>query len=361
MNVNRALLLSFAVLLASACAAEEDEPTDEVESAEEALKQAPWQPIHRGLPAPDAGARAVSSIAMDYHLPSLVYAATSEGMYQSADLGQHWHSSPSGDPDGGTMVIVASDPNQFGSAYAGAVFPNQTTRDAVLYSTRTGGASWSSALRLPGGYIETLVVTPGDAGVVYAGWFGHNFWGLVRSADRGATWTSVNVEGGAPCCHSLVATSPKHVFGLTFFGDNLVQTTDGEDWHLVNSDLSFREIAIDRRLPDIIYGADARSPGLLKSTDGGHSWFAPSAQLADAQVEHVSISSVDGRLFTLVREADRVAVYVSIDGGRVFQPATGGLANEVYHVEPHPMLPCIAIALTGGGVYRTLSAGGTCR
>jgi hypothetical protein len=359
MNINQTLALSFTVLLAGACADGREEPTEDLEETEQALTHDPWQPINQGLPMTDAGAPSVSSVAIDYKLPSLAYATTGAGLYESVDLGQHWSPSAGASPDGGTPVIVASDPNHLGSAYAGTTYFKYMTRDAVMFGTRNGGASWSAELTLPGGYVHALAVTPAS-GVVYAGWFGHDIWGMVRSRDRGATWTPVSVEGGWPCCDQLVAASSTHVLGLTFFGPYLAETTDGEGWHLVSSDISFREIAVDRRLPNVIYAASARTPGLLKSSDDGHTWSPPSMQLASAQVEHVSVSSVDGRVFALVREADRVVVYVSTDGAQTFQSAVGGLANEVYHIEPHPTLPCIAIALTDRGLYRTLSAGGTC-
>jgi photosystem II stability/assembly factor-like uncharacterized protein len=137
------------------------------------------------------------------------------------------------------------------------------------------------------------------------------------------------------------------------------------NWSLLDGtgDTAVRSLAADLRRPGVLYAANLRydEVGLIKSTDGGKTWFAPSPQFVGAQVEHVAVSPVDSRVYVGVSEDEGKAVYASTDEGKTFVLANGGLpADGVSSITPDSKLACIAYAATAHGVFRTLTAGGTC-
>ena len=106
-----------------------------------------------GIPSPSLWARApIVSLAIAPADPQTVYAGTGRGVFKTTDGGATWRAANDGLFDGKE------------SAYE---------------------HEW----RLSEGYVQTLVVDPGDAETVYAGIHQR---GLFKSTNGGASWVRVN-------------------------------------------------------------------------------------------------------------------------------------------------------------------------
>ncbi len=182
---------------------------------------------------------------------SVVAMAAGEGarsrVYRSADGGAGWELALANpDPEGFFDAIA------FWDAERGVLIGDPVAGRFALYSTTSGGASWSrlpasaAPEALPGEHLfaasGTCIATAGDESV----WFGTGgqVARILRSDDRGDTWTAVD----APLAHGADSAG---VFSLAF--------VDARRGIAVGGD----------------YQAPARPEGVAAWTDdGGRSWHA---------------------------------------------------------------------------------------
>ncbi|HXO20465.1 MAG TPA: glycosyl hydrolase [Thermoanaerobaculia bacterium] len=92
----------------------------------------------------------------------------------------------------GNIVALSESPKKEGLIYVG-------TDDGLIQVTEDGGASWRKIERFPGipemTYVSRVEASPQDADTVYAAFDNHKMGDfkpyLLKSADRGRTWTSI--------------------------------------------------------------------------------------------------------------------------------------------------------------------------
>lgn len=356
-------------LLLNACAPDDSAGTSSVppplDEAKESLTRRPaWEPVNRGVAQSGSTELASShSVSIDATIPTLMYGLLNRGLYVSWSLGNRWSHATGVSveaPYTWMPSLTAVDPNRPGRAYAALLFGYGLPESTALFRTDNGGLSWT---RLPDpdtvGEAAAFAVAPGNSDVIYFSPFQHNAGPhLYKSTDSGATFQSVG-EPDFLCCAPLVALSAEHVYGVVWGRIGLDRgfkhsTDGGKTWRPLREDVV--RFAIARRHPTVIYATTA--PGLIKSTDGGHTWSVPSAQFGDAFVDFVAVSPADSHVYIVVGGS----VYVSSDGGTHFSEAQDGLTGQsVTEITPHPTLPCVAFAATEhGGVFRTTRAGGHC-
>jgi photosystem II stability/assembly factor-like uncharacterized protein len=98
-----------------------------------------------------------------------------------------------------------------------------------MYRSTDAGLTWaSSGAGVEGSIVRTVLVVPGEPGVVYCGSTG----GMYKSTDYGVTWTAINqgiVIGKIPVV-SVMPSEPATVFAE--FVDNAIfkSTDDGGTW-----------------------------------------------------------------------------------------------------------------------------------
>jgi len=225
-----------------------------------------------------------SPILISPHLPTRIYYA-SQRVWRSDDRGDSWRAI-SGDlsrgldrltqpmmgrvwsfdapwdvsamSDYGTITSLAESPLVEGLLYAG-------TDDGLIQVTEDGGRSWSKIDWLPGVPVEFFVndlkADLFDPDTVYAVVDDHKSGDfspyLLKSTDRGRTWTSI--AGDLPERQILWRIVQDHVRPeLLFLGTEfgVFFTVDGgEQWVKLSGgapNIPFRDLAIQRRENDLV-------------------------------------------------------------------------------------------------------------
>jgi len=157
----------------------------------------------------------------------------------------------------GNIVSLAESPAKEGLIYAG-------TDDGLVQVTEDGGQSWRRVETFPGvpdnSYVSRLEPSPRDADTVYAAFDNHKMGDLkpylLKSTDRGRTWTSIASDLPARGSVYVVVEDPEKrelLFAGTEFG--LFVTVDGgKKWVQVKGGLptiAVRDIAIQKRESDL--------------------------------------------------------------------------------------------------------------
>lgn len=192
----------------------------------------------------------------------------------------------------GNIVSLAESPLKEGLLYAG-------TDDGLVQVSEDGGGTWRKIEKFPGvpgnTYVSRLEASQHNADTVYAAFDNHKMGDLkpyvLRSTDRGKTWTSI--AGNLPQRGTAYVVVEDHVkpdllFAGTEFG--LFFTVDGgKKWAQLEGGLpivAVRDIAIQKRENDLVlatfgrgfYVLDDYTPlrGVTAATlDGPATLFAP--------------------------------------------------------------------------------------
>lgn len=157
----------------------------------------------------------------------------------------------------GNIVSLAESPAKEGLIYAG-------TDDGLVQVTEDGGQTWRKVEKFPGvpdnTYVSRLEPSPRDADTVYAAFDNHKMGDLkpylLKSTDRGRTWTSIASNLPSRGSVYVVVEDPVKnslLFAGTEFG--LFFTVDGgTKWVQMKGGLptiAVRDIAIQKRESDL--------------------------------------------------------------------------------------------------------------
>ncbi len=162
------------------------------------------------------------------------------------------------------IVSLDESPLLEGLIYAG-------TDDGLIQVTENGGKAWRKIEQFPGvpqwTYVSDVFASPRDANVVFAtlnNWQRGDYKPyVVRSADRGRTWT--NISGDLPEKHDVWAIVQDHVNGDVLFAGTefgLFFTVDGGiHWVKLKGGMptiQVRDLAVQRREDDLVLGTFGR-------------------------------------------------------------------------------------------------------
>ena len=163
------------------------------------------------------------------------------------------------------ISAIAESPKVEGLIYVG-------TDDGLVQVTEDGGKNWRK-IEKPAGvpedaYVQRILASQHDAGTVYVAYDNHQNGDfkpyLIKSADRGKTWSSI--AGNLPERGGVYAiaedhVNPKLLFAGTEFG--LYWTNiGGEKWMKLNIGLPtimVRDLAIQKQMDDLVIGTFGRS------------------------------------------------------------------------------------------------------
>jgi photosystem II stability/assembly factor-like uncharacterized protein len=162
------------------------------------------------------------------------------------------------------VVSLDESPLMEGLIYAG-------TDDGLLQITEDGGRNWRRVEDFPGvpkwTYVSDVAASPRDANTVFVSlnnWQRGDYKAyVVKSTDRGRTWT--NISGNLPAKQNVWSIAPDHVnSNLIFAGaeTGLFVTVDGGgSWTQLKGGLptaQFRDITIQKRENDLVMGTFGR-------------------------------------------------------------------------------------------------------
>jgi photosystem II stability/assembly factor-like uncharacterized protein len=169
----------------------------------------------------------------------------------------------------GNIVSLAESPLKEGLIYVG-------TDDGLLQVTEDGGQHWRKVEHVPGvpemTYVSAIVASSHDADTVYAAFDDHKTGDfkpyLLRSNDRGATWTSI--AGDLPQRGSAYSVAEDFVDPhLLFAGaeSGLYVTQDGgAKWIKLTGGMptiAVRDLSIQRRNTDLVVASFGRGVFIL--------------------------------------------------------------------------------------------------
>lgn len=164
----------------------------------------------------------------------------------------------------GNIVSLAESPVQEGLLYVG-------TDDGLVQVSEDGGGAWRRVESFPGvpemSFVSRLEASTHDAGTVYAAFDNHKNGDfkpyLLKSADRGRSWTSI--AGDLPERGTVYALAEDHMsrdllFAGTEFG--LYFTSDGgRQWIRLKGGMptiAVRDLAVQKRENDLVVGTFGR-------------------------------------------------------------------------------------------------------
>ncbi|MEA2600195.1 MAG: hypothetical protein QOF89_1187 [Acidobacteriota bacterium] len=272
-----------------------------------------WLPIHAGI--------ASGNVAVDPSRPATIYLSIGPRIARSDDGGAHWTESRRGLGPRSFPGALAVDPAKRSRIYLAA---------AGAWHSLDGGMSWRPARKRPlpqgdASLVSALVAVPRPAGTVFAATFG----GLFKSGDGGDTWrrSSSGLPAGEIGALALAPSDPKTLW-VSLPGSGVFRSTDGG--------LSWRITAAQPAGPIFGLTVSPTSPrtawagtlgkGIYRTTDGGASW-SPAGPGPTAQVQAVAAG---GRtLYAAVdpQGSDPGGVLASDDGGATWQSRNRGFAG----------------------------------
>jgi len=288
--------------------------------------------------------------------------------------------------DGGRTWTVASD------GYTGAqvrdIAVDQTDPGTVYTAARSGffrstdgGDTWAGLNKPPAYNLEwnVVAVDPSNPRHVLAA----NNWDpiLLQSSDRGQTWEGTSERLGEGLGWRVIAFAPSDsrtvyagssaFYSAGVFDDRMpaagvyVSHDGGSIWAPANDTLSSQvnviDLAVDPADPQIVYAATGNS-GLLKSSDGGHSWRKMNQTESTAVVLSVAVNPSNSNV--VYAGIERIGLYRSDDAGTTWQLSMEGMPLEtrVGDIVFDPQNPQVVYASDHfSGVYRSGDSGRTWR
>jgi len=281
----------------------------------------------------------------------------------------HWEASPGGE---GTHVAV------------------HTTKPGVVYSSSFYGrlmrselkdGIWTSKNILPpvpegepplrGQWMAATIVSSHNPSVVY-----HGMQYLFRSMDEGDTWERISPDlsynnpeqqGSLPfaipfATITALSESP-FTFGLIYAGtdDGHVHITQygGESWTEIIKGLPFNKqvsrIVASKYDQETVYLTlngrrdDDFADYVYKSTDLGQTWVDISGNIPGGPI---NVIREDPQKENILYVGSELGVYVSVDGGKVWQVLGSSLPNcFVWDLIVHPRDNVVVIATNGRGMF----------
>ena len=209
-------------------------------------------------------------------------AAYEAGVYRTDDGGLSWihvDSYPSdyahsvlSHPSGADGVLVGSEPAALFQSYDGGA----TWAECTAFRAVPESSQWSFHAPTRDSHVRDLVVSPGDADLLYAG---IEVGGVVRSQDGGASWQQLPGLDDDIHCLNLGTDRQQRVYVATASAP--YRSSDGgENWEKINDGLARRYTLHISGAPDdadlvlvtVSENARRKSPQFYRSTDGGQTW-----------------------------------------------------------------------------------------
>lgn len=291
-------------------------------------------------PLPDGE---ILAMAVDPQNEELIYTGTSQGLYRSEDGGETWSALVQG-MEGIAVRSLAWGSD--GTLYAGTLgyevyyLPRNATSWTQTPAFANFGTFWPIWNDRPLYQYTYLIFHPEDPDVIVLGTFPA---GIFISRDGGETWQESNTNWSWDGVFALAFHPLDNNILYTGTYNGLNRSTDGgQTWEVWDSGWPDEQwtfsIDFDPRDPDVMYACSKNGenegtgqPGffmgsVMKSTDGGETWFSIMNGLPRDQEYYMII--VDPYTPDVVYLASQDGgVYISYDAGARWEQWNEGLTN----------------------------------
>ncbi|MBU0983639.1 MAG: hypothetical protein KKA42_07200 [candidate division Zixibacteria bacterium] len=260
---------------------------------------ASWTPVFD-----DVGTFGIGALAIDPSDPATIYVGTGEastsidsyegtGVYKSVDGGDTWSFvGLANSARIGKIVVDPLHPDTVYVAVQGKEFGGVPSTERGLYRSENGGTTWSQILYVDDQTGVIDVALHPSSGVMLAATYRGPTNALYRSPDHGDTWSMISGTGGLPPTGNIgrigVTMDPSSNTGysIQYAADTedllgMYKTTDlGVTWTQTNDGALagsyggfawyFGQVRVAPGNPNEVYSLGV---SMLKSEDGGNSWF----------------------------------------------------------------------------------------
>jgi uncharacterized protein (TIGR03437 family) len=268
------------------------------------------------------------------------------GLVGTQDGGASWSTAGQGFTGRGTRGL-AFDPTDSRRVYAGTMIG-----DGFFKST-DGGQTWSvRRFGSPAVYDIAVAVDPFNPNIVYVGTQNE---GLFKSTDYGETWKSVGTGlSGAITFLTLDPNKSGRLFAST--GSAFYLSEDGGQTWTIVLNMPAWTATIDPSSPLTVY-ATARTQGVFRSSDGGHTWQGISNGITNLSMGRSAPVIIDPtNRKTLYVGSEGGGVFKSLDGGDHWFAVNSGLSDlTVLGIAMDPANPAVLYACGPSGVFRTVT------
>lgn len=241
-----------------------------------------WENISKGLPAPIS----IRKLVIHPKNDSILFAATSQGMFRTTNNGNQWES-----------INTGLDLNYLGFTLNDLVISHSNpptlfvgTSKGIFLSTNEG-ESWQSLEPEPNNnfQVEKIEVSPNNPSLIYAGLSLYSALlykaGVLVSTNQGKTWTSITTKlppaiGDIeihPTNQSILYVAVRNAGmtdsnGIPYPYGVFRSTNGGISWELTLPQISATTLTLSPTNPNVIYCGDWSNKGIFISIDGGATW-----------------------------------------------------------------------------------------
>ncbi len=280
----------------------------------------------------------IYALAVDPTHPNVMYAGSyGNGIYRSLDTGKTWQQCNTGLSDMNVWDI-AIDPSNTSVLYVATT--------SGIFKSADGALSWVEAYSPFLEYCYSVAVNPTNPNIVFCG-TSSSFDDQVKiSTDGGSTWNTYGSGFDFENIYALKAVplNPSVLFaggGYSGFGTyaGLYSLTSGSShWTKKIDNFWCSEVAYQLTHPNEIY-ASSFNAGIYCSTDGGNSWNPISSTMLYSTSDAVCVSG--NTVYASFRYAGiwRTATITDIKDWNSKLPTTFSLAQNY----PNPFNPSTAI------------------
>jgi hypothetical protein len=231
------------------------------------------------------------------------------------------------------LIVDPDDPAK-NTWYAGSV-------GGGVWKTTNGGSNWTLITPdLPNLATTVLAMAPSNPNTIYLG-TGEGFgnvdrirgMGMFKSTDRGQTWSYLSSTNTFSDINRAIVDPANENIVVVATNNGIYRTTNGgTSWTKVSDRFPIQDLQATPGNFAVQYAAQ-RFFGVIKSTDGGQTWFQSNAGMDLSGRVEIAVSPVKtDRIFASAQgelSGNRSDLYMSDNGGE-----TWSLINIIFNSKP---------------------------
>ncbi len=319
----------------------------------------------------------ITSVKIDEYNGQQIYITSEEGVFVSPDNGLTWNLQNRGLPIKDVYsILIPKDGEVYVGTRGYGVFRwnKKHTQWIQLPDFGSYGVLWPVWDNRPLYQYTSLLIDPGNNDIMYFGTFPA---GIYKSIDGGKTWKEKNVGWTNDGVMSLTfhPQNSNIIFAGTYNGIN-VSWDAVEHWQRWDKGWPAEQwvfsIDFDPQNPDIMYAASKNGANMgrgenrfhgtvMKSTDGGASWFEITNGLnKNNEFYKIIVDRFDSKKLYLATQGD--GIFISKDAGKSWKPWNEGLTNLTAGTNGNNVTNTLQLSsdgrvlyfgTAGSGVFRT--------